>query len=299
MSDVCSAFYPLGVASPVLRGLDLERHGLDWRHAPAVLAHLCPDGRCAVLDRDPDATAASPGALGRATAMPGCGCTRLWERLGSRLLRAILTPFPPVRAAALWRARLGPADAPAPGPVACAAGAPLARRSSRGDGRVRCCWPATPCTPTCPRVGGQRGVRLAADDARPAVGLPVPAGGAVAAHRALVRRLEARGGRVRCGTRVTSVIVRDGRALGVRTADGEAIRARRAVLADVAGADAVRRPGRPGAPAGAAPSRTSGAFQWDFATFKVDWALSGPIPWSAPAARPAGTVHLAHGPEAP
>ena len=33
-------------------------------------------------------------------------------------------------------------------------------------------------------------------------------------------------------------------------------------------------------------------FQWDFATFKIDWALDGRIPWNAEAARGAGTVHL-------
>jgi phytoene dehydrogenase-like protein len=36
-------------------------------------------------------------------------------------------------------------------------------------------------------------------------------------------------------------------------------------------------------------------FQWDFATFKVDWALNGPVPWTAGEASTAGTVHLADG----
>src|SRR5690348_6743785 len=51
-SDVFSAFYPLGVASPVLRDLGLFEFGLRWRHAPLVLAHLFEDGRAAVLSRD-------------------------------------------------------------------------------------------------------------------------------------------------------------------------------------------------------------------------------------------------------
>jgi phytoene dehydrogenase-like protein len=41
-TDLYSAFYPLAVASPVLRSLELERHGLRWSHAPAVLAHPRP-----------------------------------------------------------------------------------------------------------------------------------------------------------------------------------------------------------------------------------------------------------------
>src|SRR5512139_2311307 len=57
LSDLFSSFYPLGYASPVLRGLDLNRYGLKWTHAPDVLAHLLPDGRAAVINRDLDATA--------------------------------------------------------------------------------------------------------------------------------------------------------------------------------------------------------------------------------------------------
>ena len=55
--DVFSAFYPLGVASPVMRALDLEAHGLRWRRAPLVLAHPTADGRCAALSIDVDETA--------------------------------------------------------------------------------------------------------------------------------------------------------------------------------------------------------------------------------------------------
>src|SRR6185312_16528234 len=56
LSDVCSAFYPLGAASPVLQQLDLEAHGLEWTHAPAVVTHVLADGRAATLSRDLDRT---------------------------------------------------------------------------------------------------------------------------------------------------------------------------------------------------------------------------------------------------
>src|SRR4051812_45318131 len=61
--DLFSAFYPLAAASPVLDRLDLDRYGLTWTHAPAVLAHVFDDGRAAVLSRDLDATAASVDAF--------------------------------------------------------------------------------------------------------------------------------------------------------------------------------------------------------------------------------------------
>ena len=59
LSDLFSAFYPLSAASPVLKTLDLGSYGLRWSYAPAVLAHVLPDDRCAVLSRDRDVTAQS------------------------------------------------------------------------------------------------------------------------------------------------------------------------------------------------------------------------------------------------
>src|SRR6187431_1681521 len=55
--DTFSAFYPLSAASVALKGLELEKHGLEWSHAPAVLGHPLPDGRWAVLHRDRQVTA--------------------------------------------------------------------------------------------------------------------------------------------------------------------------------------------------------------------------------------------------
>ena len=52
-SDMFSAFYPLAAASQVIKGLDLAEHGLKWVQAEKVLAHSLPDGRSAVLERDP------------------------------------------------------------------------------------------------------------------------------------------------------------------------------------------------------------------------------------------------------
>jgi len=49
--DACSAFHPLGAASPFFRELDLSREGLEWIEPPAALAHPLDDGTAVLLER--------------------------------------------------------------------------------------------------------------------------------------------------------------------------------------------------------------------------------------------------------
>ena len=83
------------------------------------------------------------------------------------------------------------------------------------------------------------------------------------------------------------MVVRGGRAVGVRTRDGEPFAARHAVVADVAA------PHLYGGlvSAGDLPDRTLRAmrsFRMGPGTVKVDWALDGPIPWASRAGVRAG-----------
>src|SRR6185369_3892257 len=110
-NDLFSAFYPMGAVSPVIRNLHLEEHGLRWRHAPEVLAHVLPDDRCALLSRDIDRTAASADEFA-----PGDGDAwrqlfAQWQEIREPLLDALFTPFPPVRPALKLLRRTGTGDA--------------------------------------------------------------------------------------------------------------------------------------------------------------------------------------------
>jgi phytoene dehydrogenase-like protein len=61
LHDVCSAVYPLGIASPFFRRLPLAAHGLEWIQPPTPLAHPFDDGSAARLERSTSETGASLG----------------------------------------------------------------------------------------------------------------------------------------------------------------------------------------------------------------------------------------------
>jgi phytoene dehydrogenase-like protein len=147
-TDLFSAFYPFGAASPVLRALRLQDHGLQWSHAPAVLAHVLPDGRSVVMSRDLDETAASVEAFAPGDGRAWADLVSRWDRLGDAVLEAMFRPFPPVRAGLGLLRLLGAADAAR---FARFAMLPVRRmpRSSSGARAPGCCWPGPPCTPTC------------------------------------------------------------------------------------------------------------------------------------------------------
>src|SRR5688572_26658868 len=94
--DVFSSFYPLAAASPAMRGLRLEEHGLRWRHGPLVLAHPLQDGSCAALSRDLEETAAALEAFAAGDGDAWRRLYGLWQRAEAPLLDALVEPFPPV-----------------------------------------------------------------------------------------------------------------------------------------------------------------------------------------------------------
>ncbi|MFJ6793137.1 phytoene desaturase family protein [Streptomyces sp. NPDC091268] len=294
VSDVFSAFYPLAAASPVLARLDLAAEGLRWSHAPSVLAHPLPDGRCAVLERRVEDTCAGLGGFDAADAGAWQDLYRTWGRVGPDLVQALFTPFPPVRSGLRLAAKLR-----------ASGGLRLARKLAlpvrrlgeeefRGEGGRLLLAGNALHADLAPEAAGSGGFGWLMSMLGQSHGFPVPVGGAGALTAALVERFRRRGGVLRCGERVASVVVRGGAAVGVRTAGGEDVGARRAVLADTS-APALYRDlvGEEHLPSRLL--RDLERFQWDFATFKIDWALTGPVPWTAPQAAGAGTVHVADG----
>jgi phytoene dehydrogenase-like protein len=289
--DVFSAFYPLGVASPVMRSLDLESYGLRWRRAPLVLAHPSVDGRCAALSTDVEVTAASVEEFAPGDGDRWRSFAAEFARLSDALLESMTSPLPPVRGPARLAAALGPRGLLEFTRQSLLSVRRLTQERFDGDGAALLVAGNAMHSDLGPDVPPSGFLGWLLTGLGQQYGFPVPEGGAGELTAALVRRLSSRGGVVRCNASVRRIEVRDRRAVAVVLADGESIDAPRGVLADV-GAPALYRElvGEEHVPTRVINDLTR--FQYDHATFKVDWALSGPIPWRNEAATRAGTVHL-------
>ncbi|TWH19370.1 phytoene desaturase family protein [Prauserella rugosa] len=289
VTDLFSAFYPMAVASPILRGLELDGYGLRWRHAPAALAHVLPDDRVALVSRDPEVTSASLESFAVGDGEAWAAEVALWNRLRDPLLDALFTPFPPVRAAARLARAAGAADGTRLARTAAMPVTAWAAERFRGAGAPAVAAGNALHTDLGPAQAGSAVFGWLLSMLAQDVGFPVPEGGAGSLTAALVRRLRARGGRIDCDRPVTRIVTSGSRAVGVVA--GAPLRARRAVLAAVPAPLLYERLLR----AEAIPARLRRdlrGFRWDAATVKVNWTLSGPIPWTAAEAGLAGTVHI-------
>ena len=283
LHDVGAAFFPWARLSPAFRSLLLEEHGLRWRRASFDSCHPAPDGSYACIARDHDRTAAHFG-----NAEDG----ECWRRVASwygsiepRLIGMLLGAFPALGPTA----RLGPLHLARLSAVFLSRGRSLSQRwfTSAAARRVLPGLALHADVGPDDRFGAGLGFMLGM--AATTSGYVVPEGGARSIADALLGSLRAHGGRLRLGVRVARVVVHSGRARAVRLTDGEEI-ATRVVLADTDVAalllDLVEREHL--------PPRVVEFMQHyprGWGTFKVDWALDGPVPWSVTPARESAVVH--------
>lgn len=260
--DVCAAVHPLGAGSPVFDALDLTGHGLAWVHPELPLAHPFDDGSAAVLSRSVEETAASLGRdAGRYRSLVGPLADR-WGDLAPTLLRPAWAAVPrdPLLLGRLGARSALPAaflprvfhEGRAPALLAAMAGHAMA--------------PLTAPTST--------GIALVFALAAHAAGWPVARGGSQAVADALVRVLEAHGGRVVIDHAVRSWSDLPQAAAYLFDTSPTALAA---IARD-------RLPDR--------YLRRLGRYRYGAAAYKLDYALGGPVPWAAPECRRAGTVHL-------
>jgi phytoene dehydrogenase-like protein len=291
--DTFSAFYPLAAASSTIQSLHLEDHGLTWLHAPAVLGNPLPDGTWAVIYRDAEKTAANLDKLHPGDGDAWLSLYKMWQGFGDDLIGALLTPFPPVRRGVRLAVNLPRAGGLSALAFPLMSVRRMGRRFFAGEGPKLLLAGNALHADFGPNNAGSGIFGLIMSMLGQTVGFPVPQGGAGELITALARRLESVGGTIVTSAEATSVIIREGRAVGVRTAGGDEYDAERAVVVDVSA---------PALYGGLValddlPARTRWGirrFRWDPSTVKVDWALSTPVPWDPAPPDSPGTVHIAH-----
>jgi acyl-CoA reductase-like NAD-dependent aldehyde dehydrogenase/phytoene dehydrogenase-like protein len=286
--DVHSAVYPAAAASPVFARWPLEAHGLRWVHPDACVAHVIGDDRAAVLYRSLEQTVDSLDAVHPGDGLRWAAFAQPYLEHFGAVRRTLLSGFPPVRGPVGLLRGLGLTGTLEFARLLLAPAMSLADELFDGPGSKAWLYGSAMHGDVPPTGAGSAIAGAYLQILGHAVGWPSPEGGAGRLAAALVGHLESLGGRLRTSAPVTRVVVERGRVTGVEVGGGEPVRAS-IVVADTTPGALVKLAG-PALESGYA--RRLRRFRHGAGTIKVDWAMSAPIPWSAPEARRAGTVHV-------
>ncbi len=260
--DVCSAVHPLGAASPFFRSLPLERYGVEWIHSPSALAHVVSAEEVVTLERSVDETADGLGEDGDAYRKLIEPYIARFDDLAEMILAPLRFPSHP------WLlARFGLSA------IRSARG--LSGDLFRGSQAAALFggMAAHAMLPLDSVATASFGMVLAA--AGHHVGWPIAKGGSRAITNALLACLREHGGEVRLGARVANM-------RQLPSARAYVFDVTPKQLLDIAG-DALPSVYR----------KRLQAFRYGPGIYKMDWALSQPIPWKNPRCARAATVHLA------
>ncbi|MEU3336670.1 NAD(P)/FAD-dependent oxidoreductase [Streptomyces sp. NPDC006668] len=257
LHDPCSAAHPLGINSPAFRALPLERYGLEWLHADLAMAHPFTDGTAAVLARSVAETAASfgPRDAGAYRRLVAPFLPR-WDTLVRDFMSLPLTALPrdPVTLARFGLVGLPPSTW-------------LARRFH--DDRARTLFAGLVAHVMAPLSGfATSAIGLVFALAAHARGWPVARGGSQSIADALTAYLKDLGGLVHTDYEVKRL---------------DDLPPARAYVFDTSPTALARIAGF---------GRYYADYKYGPGVFKVDYALDGPVPWTAEEARAATTVQI-------
>ncbi len=259
--DTCSAVHPFAIASPFWRTLPLARYGLEWIVPPLMLAHPFDDGSALGIESSLEATMAALGQDGDAYGRTVGRVVKDWPKLERVVLGPFTIPRHPIALGRFGLDALRSADG-------------LAAAVFRGE-RTRALFAgiaAHSMRPLDRPLTAGVGLTLAA--MCHLGGWPIPRGGAQSITTALVKYLESLGGEVITASKVAAL---------------EKLPSARAVLCDLSPRPLLAIAGRR-LPQGY--RRKLERYRYGTGVFKVDWAMSAPIPWAAEPCRRAGTIHL-------
>ena len=262
VNDVCSAVHPLAAGSPFFRTLPLDRFGLEWIQPEIPLAHPLDDGSAACLYRDLALTAKKLGSDSRNYRRLMEPLARNWEKLAVEFLQPILhVPRHP-----LALARFGiPGICPAT----------FVAKFLFKDEPARALFSGIAAHSFLPlNAPVSSAFALVLGIAGHAVGWPIPRGGSQRIANALTDYLRELGGGIEANHRVENL---------------NELPKSRAVLLDVSVWEFLQLAGKQLPPT---YRHRLERFRHGPGVFKIDYALSEPIPWKAESCSRAGTIHL-------
>jgi phytoene dehydrogenase-like protein len=259
--DVCSSVYPLAIGSPFFRTLPLRDFGLQWVEPPAPLAHPLDDGSAVLLHRSVDETTEGLSYDAYAYRAVFGWLADCWDGLDADILAP---PHSPRHALQLLR-------------FGYSAIQPARRfATKRFSGlRARALFAGLAAHSMLPLDHwGSAAFGLVLGAAAHAFGWPLVRGGAQSLADALAAYLRSLGGKIVLGRSVQSL---------------EELPRSRVVLCDLTPRQLETIAGAQLTPK---YHRELSKFRYGMAAYKIDWALSAPVPWKAPECALAATVHL-------
>ncbi len=259
--DVCSAVHPMALASPFFRSLPLREHGLEWIYPPLPLAHPRDDGAAVALDHSLDTTCQSLGADGRNYRNLVGPVVRNWSTIETAILGPLGIPRNPIAMSRFGVHAIQPA-------------ARLARNKFQTEA-ARVLFAGLAAHSIVPlEKWGTAAIGLVLAAVAHVYGWPIPRGGSQRIADALASYLRSLGGEIQCDVRVMSI--RD-------------LPSARTILCDLTpqGLLAIGAQVLP-----AHYQKALRRYKYGPGVFKIDWALSNPIPWKAKECSMAGTVHI-------
>src|SRR5690349_12036252 len=259
--DVCSSVYPLALGSPFFRTLPLHLHGLEWIEPPAPLAHPLDDGSAVLLHRSVDKTMDGLGNDADAYRRVFRWLADSWDGLDADILAPPHAPQYPLQFVRFGYSAIQPARRFAMGRFSGLRARALFAGLAAHSMLSVACWAAA-------------AVGLVLGAAAHAFGWPVVRGGAQRLADALADYLISLGGEIVLGRSVENL---------------EGLPHSRAVICDLTPRQlttVARTRLDPGY------RRKLSRFRYGMGAYKIDWALSAPVPWRAVECSLAATIHL-------
>jgi phytoene dehydrogenase-like protein len=260
LHDICSAIHPMAVASPFLSTLPLKEHGLEFITPAIAAAHPFDDGTAAVLKNSLEETAQLLGEDKDSYARLIAPIVNSWPNIAPDILGPFHFPKHPLLMAQFGLHALTSASY---------LSGKFKTAKAKGLWAGMAAHSIQPLTNAATSAIGL--VLMATAHEK---GWPVPKGGSVSIANALASYFVSIGGKIETNSYISSI---------------DQLPAVKALLFDVTPRQLLQIAGNRFSPS---YTKQLQRYRYGMGVFKIDWALSEPIPFTAPECRSAGTVHI-------